>query len=148
MKKLENYILEKLKIGKNNTKNKNIINIDIDTKTMNWTNDCLGDYYSDEDLENIIDFAENLEKRPVMISNKDDNANIYDRIVLLFFCEDIYKERAIIRHNDKYENSYTIKGMYNKEVVFERMVNKPLKDVLDVLDSELEKHQFYKNLSK
>lgn len=140
MKKLDNYILEKLKIGKNIAKNKNTINIDIDTKTTNWANSCLGDYYSDDDLENIIDFAENLQQRPVMISNKDNNGNIYDRIVLLFFSKDIYKERVIIRRNDKYEkNSYTLKGMVDKRVIFEIIVDKPLEDVLDVLGGELER---------
>ena len=140
MKKLDNYILEKLKIGKNIAKNKNTINIDIDTKTTNWANSCLSDYYSDDDLENIIDFAENLQKRPVMISNKDNNGNIYDRIVLLFFSKDIYKERVIIRRNDKYEkNSYTLKGMVDKRVIFEIIVDKPLEDVLDVLGGELQR---------
>lgn len=138
MKTINKYIIEKLKIGKS-TVNKEKANIEIDIDFSAWEilrpSETFDRYFSKDDVNDIIEFAENLKIPPIKISNKY-RKSVYTRLVGLYFSKDD-KNRIII--NCISEQIYEIVLIINNSQIdkkrYEMMkLNDALESLLDVLD--------------
>lgn len=138
MKTIDNYIIEKLKIGKS-TVNKEKANIEIDidfsAAELLFPSETFDKYFSKDDVNDIIEFAENLKIPPIKIANKFRNS-VYTRLIGLYFSKDD-KNRIIINGISKriYEIVLIINNSQIDKKRYEMMkLNDALESLLDVLD--------------
>lgn len=94
MKDLKNVILEKLKIGKSTLNKDTEIKTEFD-HSIDFKGEKLDMMFSNDDLENIIEFAETLEIQPIKISNKFRSV-AYARYIILYYGSEGEATRIVI----------------------------------------------------
>ena len=138
MKDLKNVILEKLKIGKSTLNKDNEIKIDFD-HSGDFKGEKLDMMFSNDDLENIIDFAENLEISPIKISNKYRN-RAYARYIILYYGSEEEATRIIICHESS--ERYNVIIMVNGVTKYDNHAE-TIEELLTLLKSGIKEIKFF-----
>lgn len=139
MKTIDNYIIEKLKIGKNTLKNANNIELDIDSKDGVFYN-----YFSEDNINELEDFAQTLEICPILISNRFKSTR-HKNIIALYFSTD-QKSRIAIEYLPGDKESYRVYLIINNSMLTNRKFNMNLNDVLKKIPKYLEEYNFFEKL--
>ena len=136
---LDEYITEKLKIGKNTSKNTNNIELDIDSN-----DGVFYDYFSNDDINELEDFAQTLEICPILISNKF-KSRLHKNIIALYFSID-QKNRIAIEHLSGDKESYRVYLITNNSMLTNRKFNMNFNDVLKKIPNFLEEYNFFEKI--
>lgn len=139
MKTINNYITEKLKIGKNTSKNTNNIELDIDSNDGVFYN-----YFSNDDINELEDFAQTLETCPILISNRFKSTR-HKTIIALYFSID-QKNRIAIEYLSGDKESYRVYLITNNSMLTNRKFNMKFNDVLKKIPKYLEEYNFFEKL--
>lgn len=145
MKNLNEYVIEKLRISsKNNFSKYNIDNdipIDFD---YNYDHNAklLNDVFPKNDLNDIIVFANQLEKKPTKISNKF-NGSFWADFIILYWDK---HEQTRITISTQSEDKYNIDIIYDGKKLYHKYGLDSLSDALVEIEKGIDKKHFFKNL--
>ena len=145
MKNLNEYVIEKLRISSKNDFSKynidNDIPIDFDYD-YDHNAKLLNDVFPKNDLNDIIVFANQLEKKPTKISNKF-NGSFWADFIILYYDN---REHTRITISAQSEDKYNIDILYDDKKLYHKYGLDSLSDALVEIEKGIDKEHFFKKL--